>query len=69
LLNDKIQELQAYGFRYDSAVMVGGPSQSPIWPTIVADITGIAVKVGNQSAGAHGAALLAGQALGTSENE
>jgi len=69
LLNHKIQELQAYGFRYDWAVMVGGPSKSPIWPTIVADITGIAVEVGSHSAGAHGAALLAGEALGTIENE
>jgi len=69
LLNDKIQELQAYGFRYDSAVMVGGPAKSPIWPTIVADITGIAVEVGDHSAGARGAALLASEALGTSGNE
>jgi sugar (pentulose or hexulose) kinase len=69
LLNHKLQELRAYGFRFDSAVMVGGPSKSPIWPTIIADITGIAVEVGDHSAGARGAALLAGEALGTSENE
>jgi xylulokinase len=69
LLNDKIQELQPYGFRYDSAVMVGGPAKSPIWPKIVADITGIAVEVGDHSAGARGAALLASEALGASGNE
>ena len=69
LLNHKIQEMQAYGFLYDSAVMVGGPSKSPIWPKIVADITGIAVEVGNHLSAAHGAAILAGEALRTSENE
>ena len=59
LLNEKIQALHAYGFKYERAVMVGGPSKSPIWPTIVADITGIEIEVGNSSAGARGAALLA----------
>ena len=60
LLNEKIRELKAHGFHYDRAVMVGGPSRSPIWPHIVAEITGIDVNVGTRTAGAEGAAMLAG---------
>jgi len=64
LLNEKIRDLKVHGFRYDRAVMVGGPANSPIWPKIVAEITGIDVAVGSRSAGARGAALLAGIGIG-----
>jgi xylulokinase len=64
LLNAKIVALRAHGFRYDRAVLVGGPASSPIWPRIVAEITGIEVSVGSRSAGAHGAAILAGIGMG-----
>ena len=60
LLNEKILAVRGHGFRYERAVMVGGPSNSPIWPKIVAEITGIEVAVGTRSAGACGAAMLAG---------
>lgn len=69
LLNEKITELRAHGFRYDRAVMVGGPASSPIWPTIVAEITGIDVAVGGRSAGAQGAAILAGIGAGVYRDE
>ena len=69
LLNEKLQALKAHGFRYDRAVMVGGPANSPIWPTIVGEITGIAISVGGRSAGARGAALLAGQGVGLFKDE
>ena len=43
--------------------MVGGPAESPVWPGIVADVTGLRVTPGRRSAGALGAALLAGQGV------
>ncbi len=69
LLNEKITELKAHGFRYERAVMVGGPASSPIWPAIVAEITGMEVAVGGRSAGAQGAAILAGIAAGVYRDE
>jgi len=64
LLNGKIIKLKAYGFRYDRAVMVGGPSRSAIWREIVAGVTGLDVRAAGQSAGARGAAILAGIGTG-----
>jgi sugar (pentulose or hexulose) kinase len=61
LLNEKIIKLAAKGIKFKSAVMVGGPSKSPIWPQIVEDITGITLSTGSQHAGAKGAAILAGK--------
>ncbi len=59
LLNDEIVKLTRYGFNYRQATMVGGPSRSPVWPGIVAEITGLDVTVADRSAGARGAAILA----------
>ena len=64
LVNEQIVALRACGLRFDGAVMVGGPAQSPVWPSIVADITGLELTVGGRSAGARGAAMLAGIGLG-----
>jgi sugar (pentulose or hexulose) kinase len=48
-----------------SLVMVGGAAQSPCWPQIIADVTGLAVTVpAVQEAAARGAALLAGMGMG-----
>ncbi|MEI7435235.1 MAG: FGGY family carbohydrate kinase [bacterium] len=69
LLNEKITGLKAHGFQYDRAVMVGGPAKSPVWPEIVAEITGIEMDVGGHSAGARGAALLAGIGIGLYRDE
>lgn len=69
LLNEKIAELKTHGFRYDRAVMVGGPAGSPVWPAIVAATTGIDVTVGGRSAGAQGAAILAGIGTGFYRDE
>lgn len=63
LLNEKIKSLAPKGMKFDTAVMVGGPSKSPIWPQIVEEITGLDVSVGSQHAGSKGAALLAGKAV------
>lgn len=69
LLNDKITVLKARGLRYDRAVMVGGPANSPVWPGIVSQTTGLAITTGGRSAGARGAALLAGIGCGAYRNE
>lgn len=63
LLNEKLVALREHGFAFEKAVMVGGPSKSPIWPSIVADITGLEMHVGSPSAGAQGAAMLAAGGL------
>jgi len=59
LLNERIKFLASNGINFNSAVMVGGPSKSPVWPKIVEEITGIKISVGSQYAGAKGAAILA----------
>jgi xylulokinase len=64
LLNAKIMALKTHGLHYTRAVMVGGPANSPLWPQIVAGISGLEVSIGGRSAGARGAALLAGQGIG-----
>jgi len=69
LLQEKILALRNYGFHYRHALMVGGPTNSPIWPRIVAEITGIDVTVGGRSAGARGAAMLAGIGIGLYRDE
>jgi len=69
LLNEKLCELKANGFNYDSAVMVGGPSRSRIWPSIVANVTGLEIITSGRSAGARGAALLAGIGSGVYRDE
>ena len=69
LLNEKLLALKGYGFRYDRAVMVGGPAKSPIWPRILAETIGVDVRPGGRSAGAQGAAVLAGMGAGLYRNE
>jgi sugar (pentulose or hexulose) kinase len=69
LLNEKILALKARGFGYERAVMVGGPAASPVWPGIVARIVGIEIETGSPSAGAQGAAMLAGIGIGLYRDE
>lgn len=59
LLAERLRELGMRGFAFHQAVLVGGPGRSPIWPEIIADITGLDLTVGSAHAGAKGAALLA----------
>ncbi len=63
LMNGKIQALKKHGLNFNRAVMVGGPSKSPIWPRIVSEITGINITVGSRTAGAYGAAMLAASGM------
>jgi sugar (pentulose or hexulose) kinase len=60
LFNEKLKELALSGIKFNKAVMVGGPSKSPVWPQIVEETTGINLTVGSQHAGAKGAAIMAG---------
>lgn len=59
LLQEKILELKAQGMRFSQGVMVGGASRSPVWPGVVAEITGLDIRVAGRSAGARGAAMIA----------
>lgn len=69
LLNEKLQAARVRGFAFDRAVLVGGPANSPVWPGIVSQLTGLTITTGGRSAGARGAALLAGIGSGIYRNE
>ncbi len=63
-LGNRLRALEPHGFRFTRAVLVGGPSKSPVWPGIIAEITGLDLSLGSAHAGAAGAALLAGAGAG-----
>ncbi|MBF0244467.1 MAG: hypothetical protein HQL31_04260 [Planctomycetes bacterium] len=67
-LNQRIIALRSHGFAFSRAVMVGGPSRSPVWPGILAEMTGLEISVGSTHAGATGAAILAGIGAGVCNN-
>ena len=69
LLNEEMEALKPLGICFEEAVMVGGPSRSPVWPGIVEEITGLELTVGSAYAGAKGAAILAGIGAGVYKNE
>ncbi|MFC1479448.1 FGGY-family carbohydrate kinase [Planctomycetota bacterium] len=61
LMRRRIEELAQAGIQASNITMVGGPAESPFWPQILADVTGLEFKIGfGQTAGAQGAAILAG---------
>ena len=65
-----IEELAEGGIKAKRIAMVGGPSESPIWPQITSDITGLTLNLINgQTAGAIGAAMLAAIGAGYFKNE
>ncbi len=58
------------GIRAERAVMVGGPSEDPLWARIIEDICGFTVRTdGDAHAGARGAAVLAGIGAGVYRDE
>ena len=60
-----IDVLRSAGIRFDSAVLSGGGSRSPVWPQIFADILGIPIAVAAcAETGALGAAIAAGVGAG-----
>jgi sugar (pentulose or hexulose) kinase len=70
LIDKKLENLKKSGTLIKEAVMVGGPSESPVWQQIIADITGINIIPGNGAfSGAMGAAVLAGIGVGIYRDE
>jgi xylulokinase len=60
-----IQQICEAGLSVSELTMVGGPAQSPVWPQIVADVTGLPVRLPSfQQAACRGAAILAGTGAG-----
>ncbi|RYI30400.1 hypothetical protein EVU96_08275 [Bacillus infantis] len=70
LLKEKLDTLEDDGLHFSSIVMVGGPSETHPWPQIVSDVLGKEIDIINgSSAGAAGAAILAGVGVGIYEDE
>jgi xylulokinase len=60
-----LEEMRQAGLPVAQMWMVGGATRSPVWPQIVADVSGVSLALSRYSHGpALGAALLAGRALG-----
>lgn len=65
LLAERLQQVAASGISCTEAVMVGGPSETPLWAQLIAEKTGMEVRVMHGSyAGAVGAATVAASAVG-----
>ncbi len=70
LLKVKLDVLKENGIFADRAIMVGGPSENPLWLDIIEEMCGIPVKVVYGAvAGAVGAAILAGIGVGVYKDE
>ncbi len=70
MLRNKIEKITNGNLGLKRIVMSGGPSQSPVWTQIVADVTGIPLIIaGGQCAGALGAAVMAGVGAGIFRSE
>ena len=72
LLAEKLGGLREKGIAARSAVMVGGPSESPLWTRVIEEMTGLSVRVMDGPgtfAGALGAAMMAGIAAGLYRDE
>ena len=66
---DQLQQLT--GAQAGRIVLTGGPTNSPVWPSIVADVLNRPVVIPDtgEHAGAMGAVLMAGMGLGIFDNE
>ncbi len=70
LLKDRLDSLREKGIFASEAVMVGGPSEDPLWRQLIAEICGFPVKtIHGAHAGAVGAAVMAGIGAGIFKNE
>lgn len=70
LLKAKLDMLASHGISASSAVMVGGPSEEPLWIEIIEEMCGIPVRVIHGAvAGAVGAAVIAGIGIGIYKDE
>lgn len=65
LLQGQMEKLKKYGIYVSEAVMVGGPSECPLWVQVIREMTGLKVRQGRGACtGAMGAALVAGIGAG-----
>lgn len=65
MLAERTAQIEAAGIHCSEAVMVGGPSETPLWAKLIAEKTGMDVRVMHGSyAGAVGAATVAAAAVG-----
>ncbi|MBR6729544.1 MAG: hypothetical protein IKL80_05210, partial [Clostridia bacterium] len=70
LLKERLDRMEAMGISAKSAIMVGGPSENPMWLQVIKELCGIEVKViHGANAGAVGAAILAGMGAGLYKDE
>jgi len=61
LLKEKLDTLSEYGIKTERAVMVGGPSEDPMWIRLISEMCDIKVEPAfGASTGAVGAVILAG---------
>ena len=68
----RVDELsQLTGTRPGRIVLTGGPTRSPVWPSILADVLNrpVVLPETGEHAGAMGAAILAGIGIGRYRNE
>ncbi len=70
LLKERLDFLQEKGIAATEAIMVGGPSEDPLWRQLIAEICGFPVKtIHGAHAGAVGAAVMAGIGAGVFNDE
>ncbi len=70
LLKEKMKRLEQQGICAQEAVMVGGPSECPLWAEVISQMTGLKVRAAQGAyTGAMGAAIIAAAAVGLYENE
>ena len=70
ILKAKLSVLEEAGLKAQTAVMVGGPSENPMWRKLIWEMCGIRVTVRHGAyAGAVGAAAIAGIGIGLFQNE
>lgn len=70
MLKTDFDRLEKGGIKAASAVMVGGPTECPLWTQVIEEITGMPVSIVNGAyAGAVGAAITAGTGAGIWQSE
>ncbi len=70
LLKEKTDLLAQQEICAKEAVMVGGPSECPLWAEVISQMTGLTVRAAQGAyTGAMGAAIVAASAVGLYENE
>ncbi len=70
LLKDKLDALKEHGIFAKEAVMVGGPSEDPMWIKLIEEMCGFSVRTAQGAhAGAVGAAIMAGIGAGVFQDE